>query len=139
MEMKRLLIIAMPLLLLSSACGSAPSSIAPTPTPAPILPTPTPLPNAALTVSPANLPRNQATTFQLTVSGLSLSSSALDFGDGTPVFKPGLVVGANTFSHFAAVVQHVYAAAGTFSATLEVTDTSGKMASASAALVVSDR
>jgi hypothetical protein len=141
--MKRLLICAVPLLVLCSACESTPSSIAPMPTPSPIAPTPTPTPppdpNATLTVKPANLPRNQTTTIELIVSGLSLSTAALDFGDGTPVYKPALVVGANTFTTLAAVLEHIYGAAGTFTCTLEVTDSAGKTASASTTVVVSDQ
>jgi hypothetical protein len=118
--------------------GSAKSAIEVTPI-APITPTPTPTPPVvppnnggpsqqplavAINVSPARA--GDVTTFGLSVNGNSFGLARTDwtFGDG----------GALTTS--TPNVSHVYAAAGSYTAGVTVTDTQGRSAAASLALII---
>ena len=113
-------------LIVASACSST-SSTAPTPVAA--------APTATLSVLSTHVTTNQTAEFGFSVAGQSLTSVAVDFGDGTPVFKPVVATLGDTET-FAGSLAHVYSAAGAFTATVEVADAAGKTASASTAVVV---
>jgi PKD repeat protein len=82
----------------------------------------------ALAVSPNPAVANEATTFIASAS--SSARATLDFGDGTQLYF-GPLNPVNS-----AELKHIYARAGSFTATLSVTNAAGDTASASAALVV---
>jgi len=88
-----------------------------------------PRPTVAITTSTTNPQPGAATAFAITATattGNSITSVAVDFGDGQQV----------TLSGNAASVQHVYAAPGTYTVTAVATDSSGASGSGSLVIVV---
>src|SRR5256712_1543353 len=89
-----------------------------------------PRPTVDITASPASPKPGEPVTFTITATpptGQTITSVTVDFGDGTP---------ALTFQGNVKTVQHIYASAGTFTATAVATDSAGGTGSGATVIVV---
>jgi PKD repeat protein len=100
-------------------------------TSASVLVNPRPALVVSVTLTTANPTPGTTTAFAITATpttGNAITSIAVDFGDGVSGTLPGN----------ATVVQHIYAAAGTYPVTVIATDSSGATGSAATVIVVSN-
>jgi PKD repeat protein len=119
------------LLLLGGVALSGPGAAAQIPGPIPLAPAPQRT-VVSLAAAPSSAPAGQSIDFTGQVRssppGAITTRATIDFGDGQRV--PPLVTGAGF------IAQHTYAAPGTYTATLSVTDSTGRTAQAATRVTV---